>query len=1204
MRKLFSQPSSTAAPESSVPATNTDSRPSHSQNSTYSAGTSIACLDRSLDGSRAAIAGSRVFKVIRIDGSNITEELDLRAAIIAHATPQDSSASTADQLHIRAIKWDHGVLDTTLITACANGKIMIYDLKRVGQQGFEVARVQEHFRQVHALAVNPFKPNWLLTAGHDGTVKSFDLRGLVDGRNGPIFRGSFKCNADSVRDVAWSSTDGMQFACCTDAGMVQKWDIRKPDAPVLKIAAHRNACFSISWHPDGEHVVSGGSDQYCYVWNVSNTAERNQKPKYSFVTPAPIAHVAWRPATWSTTAQARRAAQVAIAYDDSNSNRMQNATVHLWDVARSALPFKEIDRWDSAPRGMLWNSRDILWSVGRDGNFVQTDVAFSPRVIDRRGLSTFSLSPQGDLLMLLEGRQSPRRVRASINSVESSPPPSHTSSSGPHLSVSRSDSEEDVVGSFLAPRQRPGHRRRLSGRSTLPLSTTPPSAMTAVDTKIMPLDDAVQVTGHYIPQQVLALGHIPVPITHAIYNYISRKYLLRMERASRTAQTQPMSDHLISIMEHCAKAADSIGHYRLAQTWRLLAFTMNLLLMRRAQYHRKSRLAIIGKEYRSNRSSPVPISHTPERIDEAPPAKPDNSVALRSKANSLSKGTEEMESTSNVATPLVRPADDSIKQSTKAGIDISLAEPDNFALSSVAQEHSSPTPIPISASNQSYKSPSSNGGYDFYGVDFFSPDIEVGAPPKKKPLRLNYPELEGHPLRRLARHNSGESFQMFSSSGDSVAGRSISSSKHEPRSMPSEAASLRQSVSNWENSLRSRGIMVPAPPATSESSDDLTTPPNSNEAKLMLANGRPHRQISPPMLRLSEASVENLHAKERPRSAGNLSDNPEIIEDDYLPWPEDPDFIISPIDPTVLVQRTIDFEAQTGSVNSAALVLLLRPYLPGPTIPKAQAVAILRQHHHRLMQQKLFTTAALLRNLCVPIYPSVFSPSQSSTSIGFFCTSCQKPLENDPLIPQSVWCCPRCLQAVDGCAICRHRELPGDLGYDDMPDSQPQNSKGVAKAEYQHTPPKSTMWFTCPGCGHGGHTICMRAWHSGPPTSEGSLHSGGCCPVEGCLHPCLPGEWREQRNEEQRIAKARELEGQVRENVRLLGSGSKKDGAMGGVGLGVRKDPKEVGSSRAVEGVRAVLGGEREREKEKGDQSPKTLERRRSVRVLAPGEED
>lgn len=1184
-RKLLGQPSAPSENAHSNP--NTESRPSASQYCTFSAGAPITCVDRSPDGRRAVVAASKIFKILSIEGTSVSEDLDLRAAITSHATTHETGAATPDLFNIRAVKWSHDVMDSTIITACGNGMVTIYDLKRAGE-GFQVLRIQEHARQVHKLAINPFKCNWLLTASQDGTVKSFDLRNTMLGRSGPtIPRQMFKCNADAVRDVAWSPTDGMEFACATDSGVIQKWDIRKPVAPVLKIAAHQSPCFSIAWHPDGEHLISGGTDHHCYVWNLSKSAERNQKPKYSFVTPAPVAQVAWRPPTWSNTAQARRAAQVAVTYEETNTSRSQNASVHIWDVARSALPFKELNHWDSAPTGLLWNSRDILWSVSRDGCFVQSDVAFAPRTIDRRGLSTFSISNNGEVAMFLESRQVPRHRQGSHHSLESSPNISHDSSSGPRMSVSKSDSEEDVVRSFLAPKQRPGHRRRLSARATQPLSSTPPNAMTNVDNKVMRLDDAVQITGKYQPQQTLATGLVPTPSASLMHQMLSKRYLLRLDRTLRTIQNKPVNEQLMSILEGFAKNAERVGWYRLAQTWRLLAFTLNLLLTRRAAFHRRSRLVIRDHDSKgSGKASPVRSgSQKSSKFDDAVDVVA-KKVIIPTEPNTKSMITEEIESTSNVATPLVRPIHiRHVDGLDKQGIRPGEPEPEELKLPPMANQQAGHPSAKADTVRQGLDHRNSTGveGYDYYGADEYAAEIEVGTMPKKKPLKLDM-VLPTHRLPRLARHDSGESFQMFSTSGDSQVGMSSLSPPNGPRSVTSSALSMGKSNTTWENGFRDHGITVPAPPATSESSDDFTSPSKSqdNHAGHLPANGRPHTRPSPPALRLQEASADNNTSHPRPRSASNLSDDPNITHDDWLAWPEDPDFTILPIDPIVLIQRTIKYECQAGSINAPALLLLIRPYLAPSSIPDSQSLAVIRQHHSRLMQLKLFTTAALLRNLCVPLYPAVFATAQHNVNIGFFCNSCNKPLENDPLIPRSVWNCPRCEKALSGCAVCRQQELLDNMGY---------NSSTQTPAA------QSSMWWLCPGCGHGGHTICMQAWHDGPPSLEGSAHSGGCCPLEGCLHPCLPGTWREQRAEEKKTARNRELDTSVRESVKSLG------GLGSGIGRNVRRDSREVGQSRAVDGARGALTVNSLVSNNFGSSSGSIGRRASIVKILAPGEE-
>ncbi|QSZ29367.1 hypothetical protein DSL72_003881 [Monilinia vaccinii-corymbosi] len=1156
MRKLLGHSATTIELSDTNKIDSPQLRPTASQGTVYSAGAPLTCLGRGPDGSHAVIAGPKVFKIVKTEGSTIAEDIDLRTSIASYAAGHEGAAATAEQLNIRAVRWSHAQFSSTIVTAGGNGRITVYDLNRAGGEGFEVARIQEHARQVHKLAINSFKGNWLLSASQDGSVKCFDLR---ETRRSVA---TYKCNADAVRDVKWSPTDGMEFACSTDAGILQKWDFRKAHAPMMKITAHNSAVFSISWHPDGDHIISGGKDQQCHVWDMSKS-ERGQRAKYSFTTPAPIANVCWRPACWTATGQGKRVAQVAVSYDDTSLNRAQFSTVHLWDIARSSLPFKEIEVSNSAPTGILWSTRDLLWSVDKEGHFVQTDVAFSPKVIDRRSLSTFSFSPTGDVLMILEERQAPKRVRPSMNSPDlSSNFQQHQNT--PSFAISRSDSEEDVVGSFLGPRRRKNHRRRHSGRLTHNLNNNPPNPTGMADSKVMSLEEAIQVTGLYKPQQIIAIGHAPSTPKRAKYQYMSNCYLEYMTKnANQMANNVPLNVTIAATMEHFAKGAENAKYYRLAQTWRLLGFTMDLLLVRRAESHRQYRLQNLSrKEGEPKRiSSPAKLDDKNDEPNERTPqeshrAAAPNEVAIRLAVKAII--ADEIESTSNMTTPLVRPVMDSIAEA----INNPKVENDTLVLPpSVTSAIREPIPVPAPESSTSEQTTSSIEGYDFYGMDAFKPAVDF-APPKKQPLRLDYAEQNSYAQRMgLMRHDSGESFQMFSTSNDSQSKYLGGGSDSDAHSMRRHE-SLRERVSTWEANAAPH----------SKTSSSLNSCP-SKESMEKIPEELPKVVIPAPRI----SSPVNTYRKPPPASiiitldSENDSSDPNLIETDFLPWPNDNDteFVIPPLNPATLVQRAIEFETQTGALNASAMVLLFRNLLPPDTIDPIHAEAILLQYNHRLMSMQLFYESTLLRNLCVPLYSSVYASTQEQVSVGFYCTECDKPLENDPLVPGSEWTCPRCRKPIMACPICQHgSDVPGMEG--------PQT------------------WWYCGGCGHGGHTVCMGEWHAaaGEEWKAGEMYSGGMCPLEGCMHPCLEGRWRDELAEERKERRTRELEREVRERTGHAGAG------LGGLGRwdrgkSVRRDVREVGQSRAVEGVRAALGF-----------GGPVVERRRSVKVLAPGEEN
>ena len=111
------------------------------------------------------------------------------------------------------------------------------------------------------------------------------------------------------------------------------------------------------------------------------------------------------------------------------------------------------------------------------------------------------------------------------------------------------------------------------------------------------------------------------------------------------------------------------------------------------------------------------------------------------------------------------------------------------------------------------------------------------------------------------------------------------------------------------------------------------------------------------------------------------------------------------------------------------------------------------------------------------------------------------------------------------------------------------------------------------------------------------------------MHPCLPGRWREKKTEEQKIKTAREMDILIsRENSRQGNRGRENRRLQN-----VRRDGREATQSRAVEGVRIALGVgvgssggstlPAVSSVASGSGSSGGLERKKSVKLVAPGEE-
>ncbi|KAF5009944.1 hypothetical protein FDECE_3850 [Fusarium decemcellulare] len=1230
----------TSAPASTISAA---FRPPKSQDAVYRAGVPILSFDVSPDRRAAVLAGGHVLKTVVLDDPhnfnfNFREGVDLRAVITSQPAASKGS-QVADQLSIRDVKWHGG---STIFTACANGKIFAYDATRVGSgaaEPLEYIQMQEDSRQVTTLDVNPHLKSWLLSGSQDGMARVFDTSSPIQGRSGITFRQRFaplKC-IDSVRQVKWSPKVGHELACCTEGGVVLKWDARQPARPLLRINAHEKACASIAWHPDGSHLISAGWDTKLHVWDLGSTADKRQKPKWSVTTPAPVFTVAWRPGLWSATAQSKRVAQVAVAYDESSTRRYGTSAVHIWDLARPTMPYKEIERFDSSPSALLWQDQDMLWTVGQDGLFTQCDVAFAPKVIDRQSTSSMAFSPRGDVLMFLDERP---------HSVRPRPPVSHhaeivprgtfgSSPNAPMLSISRSDSEEDVVGSFLGPRRRLS-RRRAAGRPA-PMSTTPPSGPGPADEhkQLLGLEQAIKVTGIFKTQQTMAFGRLPASKTAQIYQYLSGIYLETLQRELPYVKGgKSLNKRVASILEQYARAAEGVSLFRLAQTWRILSYAVGLLLERRAEYHLDARLGRFQKvkmdEWKgSGKLKPVDLYAASRSYGDETPRRLSAQVSLGRSFSTRSLLAEEIESTSNVPTPLARPADttadNSYEHSQQVGKKLAaVTEPDELTLGPGINDRFGDTPrrrldsVPMSElSHESESSQiSSTEGYDFYDAEALVKAVDVPPPKKKEPLSLGYPGSVSPTIRRVTRHDSDESFvQMFSTSDatkkepdptpklsttgpwrSSLARHASDMDKEYPSRIRGEEVDPLTQTPKDSPKSRSKNTGTDSPEEvfmisqTTMGTDDTfpsqESEPIQPEISLPTPTEEPTPVVEPPQQPIIFAPASNPSRSASPLKLfpSQQDSRPHVIETDYLPWDDDPPYphptfasgsipVISPLDPYSLITKALDYESKSSALNASAIILLLKPLVPEFIIDYYQASAILRQHHSRLMRMSLFIEAALLRNVCIRGWPEGL-PQWGENYAAIFTPSQQGG-------KVSFFCSscrkPRELDPKEGpeaiwtCERCRATMAPCAICGHREPELTNYIPSEIASAMES---PDSwlSQWWYCPGCAHGGHASCLQAWHAPIDSLDaGATYSDGCCPMDGCGHACLPGKYRAETATARADEVGRAAVEKSRNRDDRATSSSRRSSPRAGADRTVKSDGNDIPQSRAVGMARETL---------------------------------
>jgi hypothetical protein len=204
-------------------------------------------------------------------------------------------------------------------------------------------------------------------------------------------------------------------------------------------------------------------------------------------------------------------------------------------------------------------------------------------------------------------------------------------------------------------------------------------------------------------------------------------------------------------------------------------------------------------------------------------------------------------------------------------------------------------------------------------------------------------------------------------------------------------------------------------------------------------------------------------------------------------------------------------------------------------------------------------------------YAAIFGPAQQGVKTGLFCSACRKPREVDPSGGRdAVWTCERCRAVMAPCAVCNHRdaELPAHVPGDDFDTADAGSSQWA-----------SNWWWFCPGCAHGGHASCLQIWHGAmetdDPNSQPTKYSGGCCPLDGCGHACLPGRYRG----EVVTARADELGRAALDSTRAArdelrgggGAAGSRRSSPGGRDRTVRSDSYDVPQSKAVGMAREAL---------------------------------
>lgn len=1198
--------------------------PLSSKTTTHRTGIPIAALDISPYGTHAILAGRDILKTVQVSGASCAEDFNLRSHIVAYAATHDTSGNAVSakhkgQLAANDVKWSNGAYDSTIATAAANGQIVIYDINR---PGVELARLHEHNRQVHRLAFNPHQGAYLLSGSQDATVRLWDLRQLAVERSAATCRSihKYSLNNEGIRDLRWSPTNGVEFAAGTDNGVIQRWDFRNDKSPVLKINAHENTCHSIDWHPDGKHLVSGGADKNVKIWDFSST-DRRMKACWQLRVPQVVMNVRWRPPCWTVNAQSTgnwQAVQFATSYDQ------QDPRIHLWDLRRPSMPFKEVDRYDTPATAMLWHSENLLWSVDVAGMFTQTDITYATKVLDRRSPNVIAVASSGQINLFSEQRVKPRRT------LDDAPEDflqgrTWRGSGGERFSGSYSTPDGSFEeSSFLSTSFKSRPRKATSSLSSKSVTSTPPSAGTGGP--VLRLDQSLQRELLYRPAQVAASGRFSGIFDDTAFEFLARKYRLPPTPPGKQVEWN-LHELLSDAFNENATLAACVGQYRLAQSWRILALAVRKELRARAETNSALRRSC------KRASQPSPKTFASDKVQNYRTNRiPSDEEGARSNLTAPLV----QENGSNMTTPLARPILDPTGDPVKTrGIAIPDEETFQLPIPAFAKrlpknQHSVSDLAPIknlSDTEVSSKGALLNGDTGVVPQPVNGESLKAAA---QSPLATGFLDLDHHmserraamnnyraqprPLLRLddpfyvprdgvlapslGRHDSNESLQMFSASMDSShrahsAGGSSGSNQEFERSdsSPERSNIVTKAVSEERLNDTSSDMVFEGDEHRLELGDNL---PCSHDFfdPMGLTTAKSFEPAPPSFIRPIRPQPPIVHTEDLDTWHDRTTsppDQPSTLQGYFIPSDFAPPEHAPPPKPwtaTAMLPQLINYHTITlsDSQTPSHLLLYLLPYFP-LLIPQPLILNILLSYHNQLTSLALYSQAAHLRKLCHSSYPEIYDHgTYGISSGGAWCTICRKLNKGDK--PGS---CERCLQKWAPCPICN--------GEGPLASPCPPDLRGDTHPNILNPSASDALWGWCHICGHGGHIGCLSVWWDDPAISE-----GGCATL-GCLHDCVAGIRRDelfQRAAEEKKAgtvKGDEWvveESRAAEKARdLLGrrrgmQGPMSAGGIGGFGVGL-EGRSHSGSGSGGKKVKLVVpederDGEAEREAE-GEES-------------------
>ncbi|KAJ3056940.1 Histone-binding protein rbbp4 [Rhizophlyctis rosea] len=226
-----------------------------------------------------------------------------------------------------------------IATRTAKGAVLVFDRTRHSSRPAPDGicnpdiRLVGHEGEGYGMSWHPRKEGLLLTAGHDQTVCSWDLRGKPKDVRTLQPERRYTGHTANVEDVAWSDLIEPVFASVGDDKTLIIWDTRA-DKPVWNAEGHAMEINAVAFNPKNEHLLATGSaDKTVALWDMRNML----KPVHSLVGhQEDVLQVAWCPHS-----------ETVIA---SSAGDMR---INVWDLSRIGEEQSAEDAEDGPPELMF-----------------------------------------------------------------------------------------------------------------------------------------------------------------------------------------------------------------------------------------------------------------------------------------------------------------------------------------------------------------------------------------------------------------------------------------------------------------------------------------------------------------------------------------------------------------------------------------------------------------------------------------------------------------------------------------------------------------------------------------------------------------------------------------------------------------------------------------------------------------------------------